>query len=109
MPDYEVGASIVYHTVGLIGHDAKFAFPPREVSLIVGLDLVGDKLARNKVARDIVKICIDVCKRMKMPAPTVMMLRCALDHYSIAWQEVTLDELGFRELLAVRANTRGTA
>jgi hypothetical protein len=105
-PAYERGAQITYAIVSTWrGAPPRFAFPPKDVALMADLRDVGDKLARNDAARELVALLIKRCVERTGEAPTAMMLRIVLDMLKIPVEEVAPDEL-FRDV-EFKVITRG--
>jgi hypothetical protein len=93
--DYNRSAQLTYEIVrDWDGERPLFAFPPREYALLADLRDIGDKLARNEGARQLVRLLITRCHAATGQAPTAMMLRVVLEElrFPIAW--VSLSELG---------------
>lgn len=92
--DYERGCTLTVEVVNRFKpRGPAFAFPPRDIAFIASLADVGEKLARNDVARELVVALLAACVRLD-DAPTVMMLRVALEVAGIPISYVSFEELG---------------
>ncbi len=76
-----------------------FVFPPRDIAFVAGLDDVGEYLARNDAARELLAALISESRRRLGEAPTVMMLRAALELQQIPFALVPFAELGIEVTL----------
>lgn len=75
----------------------EFVFPPPEVAIIGSIVDVGDKLARNDAARELIARLIKEFDRRKMKDyPTVMMLKICLEKHGIPIKTVPFEELGLK-------------
>jgi hypothetical protein len=92
---YEKGAELCAKLVGEAKTTAPaFRFPP--YPLLSDLGEVGQKLATNDAARELVAL---LCKRSRerfgpSRLPTVLMLQVSLDRHGIPYATVSLSELG---------------
>jgi len=94
--DYNAGANLTYEIVGAYKIRApRFRFPPRDIALIASIADVGDNLAVNTAARDLVAFLIAECDRRKLgDYPTVMMLRTCLEMHRVEIDFVPFEDLG---------------
>lgn len=94
---YELGAELTYQLVLSWTHPEGpplFRFPPKDVALLADLRDIGEKLAVNQSARELVaKLILDVVDAAGQ-APTAMMLRVCLEETGHPIEWVTLAELG---------------
>lgn len=91
---YERGAKITVAIVaGWTGPEPRFAFPPKEIGLIADLSEIGEKLARNNAARELLALLIKRCRERTGQVPTVIMLQVALDMSGIPTETVPLSDL----------------
>lgn len=93
--DYERGAQITYDVVASWrGAPPLFAFPPKEYALLADLRDIGQRLARNDGARDLLQLLIKRCVERTGQAPTAMMLQVVLETLGHPIERVSLSELG---------------
>lgn len=93
--DYERGAQLVYELVrDWDGEPPRFAFPPKDIALLADLRSVGQRLARNEGARQLVRLLITSCLVATGRAPTSMMLLVVLEELGQPIERVSLSELG---------------
>ncbi len=74
----------------------EFVFPPRDIAFVAGLDEVGEYLARNDAARELLAAIVSESRRRLGEAPTVMMLSAALELAEIPFARVPFAELGMK-------------
>ena len=92
---YERGCWITFAVVrGWNGDPPRFAFPPKEYALLADLRDIGQRLARNDSARQLVALLIKRCVERTGNAPTAMMLRVVLEELQHPIETVSLSELG---------------
>lgn len=92
---YERAAELTYRLVrGWKGETLRFAFPPKEIGLIADLRDIGQRLARNDSARQMVALLVNRCLERHGEAPTAMMLRVALECAGLPIETASLSELG---------------
>lgn len=96
---YELGAQLTHAIVKAWIEKAdpvRFAFPPREIALVADLRQVGQKLARNESARQLVDQLNEHVVSVTGHAPTAMMLRVILEDLGVEIEWVPPSELGLQ-------------
>jgi hypothetical protein len=95
-PDYERTCNMTHRLVGRFKDRCPlFAFPDREVALIASVADIGEKLARNDAARELVAKLLSETKVLGLPDyPTTLMLLVCLEDHCIPIQRVEFHELG---------------
>lgn len=92
---YERGAQIVLNLVrDWSGEPPRFRFPPREIALLADLRDVGQRLALNDGASELVELLVKRCLERTGQAPTALMLRVVLEQLHIPIETVPLSSLG---------------
>jgi hypothetical protein len=95
---YERGAQLTFLLVrewlGKVVERPRFAFPPKDIALIADLRDIGEKLARNDSARELVAHLIECVVNVTGNAPTAMMLRVVLEQLDCAVEYVAPSDLG---------------
>jgi hypothetical protein len=72
-----------------------FRLPLRDVVLIASIEDIGQYIATNESAQQLLSALRSECDRRKLPDyPTVMMLRAALDYFGLPWTAVPYEALG---------------
>jgi hypothetical protein len=95
--NYERGAEITFAIVrDWKGGPPRFAFPPKGVALIADLRDIGQRLARNDAARELVTLLIKRSVERTGHAPTAMMLLVVLEKLGRPIERVSLSELGLK-------------
>jgi hypothetical protein len=76
--------------------DLRFAFPPKEIALVAGLDQIGARLARSEDAHAFIRLVVDRiwAGEHRAKIPTANMLARVLEVRGIAIQRVPLAEIG---------------
>jgi HEAT repeat protein len=101
-PDYYRGArrldALVMAALAR-GEVPRFALPDDKIAMFMGMDQVGEKLARNAAALALVRVACDVAPDSE--PPTMNMLRAILSVRKIESEPISLAELQALGLIAV--------